>query len=219
MSMVDDNLFYGIILVAVIARMLPVLGKMLCVLYTMIHETAHAIAAILSSSKILSINLFHDTSGIAKTATSNSIATFIIVIAGYPLAAIFSYLSCYLIYSNQFQLLLTILLAIAAINLLLWVRNQYGILWLLIFISLISYLIYSQDLKLMKVFSTFFATILFVESLVKSFVVFIMSIKSPALSGDAKILNQTTHLPSLFWGIIFLSFSVYMAYLSVVLFI
>jgi len=219
MSTIDNTIFYGIILCAFIASRLPILGKMLCVLYTMIHETAHAFAAIISGSKIISIDLFHDTSGIAKTATTNSLATFIIVIAGYPLSAFFSFFSAWLIKNNRYEMLLIILLIIASTNLLLWVRNKYGIVWLIIFTCLSGFVLYQKDFFHLQVLSIFFSAILFLENIIKSFTVFYLSLKNPAQSGDARILYQTTGIPSIFWASLFLLVSIYTSYLSVLLFL
>jgi hypothetical protein len=75
-----------------VAMRIPYLGVIIRVFNTLIHESAHASMAMLTSGKILKIELQNDTSGTTLSVAKNKRSQFLVAIVGYPLAAAAGYL-------------------------------------------------------------------------------------------------------------------------------
>ena len=93
--------------------------------------------------------------------------------------------------------------SVVVINLLLWVRNGYGIVWLFSIGLILGGIYYLQDPQLMRYSMMFVGALLLVESLFSAFIIFVLSIKYPNDAGDATSLKQLTHLSARFWGFYF----------------
>ena len=122
-----SNLFYLIFVITLIITRIPILGKYFRVVDTIIHESGHALMAILTSGKVLSINLFADTSGSTVTKSTNKFGQALVSFAGYPISSLTALLMMYLINSSNHLLVIFILVTIAITGMILFIRNGYGL--------------------------------------------------------------------------------------------
>lgn len=194
---------------------IPVVGKFFNVINTLIHELGHALFALPFDGVVKKIELFNDTSGTTTTQCKSKVGSFFVSIAGYLFAALFAYFAFFLIsvgYHKGFIITITL---IAFFTLLLWIRNSYGVIWVLIFTALNSYLIYNNNEYYLQLIGLLYATFIGVEALSSSFVVLYLSIFRKGQAGDATILAKSTKIPAFIWGVLFASISLYMSYLIV----
>lgn len=206
--------FYGIMLLSIIGIRLPRIGRYIRVANTMMHESGHALMALLLNGKVLNIELFDDTSGTAKTS-SGKLAGFFIALSGYTFSSISAYLLFYLLHHQLISLVLWILGSFALLNLIFFVRNRFGMFWLLCFTSLMAASIY-YPYELLKWLSAFiFSMIILSDSVFSALVLFYISIKNASGAGDAWILRQKTSVPTILWSLLFLLFAGLVAYLTV----
>jgi hypothetical protein len=202
-----EFIFYLLLLAGLILSRLPYVGIWFRVVNTLIHESGHALAAILTSGKVVKIQLFSDTAGTAVTAVKNRFAGFLVSLAGYVVASLATVLFFYLLRTGNEKLLLYFLLVLALLNLIFYVRNWYGIFWIILFSALTGGLLYLNNPDLVYYYAVFLATLSFTESLLSSLTLLVIHFKNPQTSSDAKNLRDTTHLHSVFWAFLFFAFA------------
>lgn len=184
----------------------------------MIHESGHALMALITNGKIERIDLFSDTSGQALTQSKNSFISFLVVFSGYPIASIATWGLFILLSRYQYNFILYLSVGLMLLNLIFWVRNWYGIIWLLITIAGLGIVIYYDHLVVKFLVSLLLCTIAFSEAIYSAWIVFYLSIKMPKSSGDAYLLSRITLLPPFTWGLIFFVQSLYFSVLSIIKF-
>lgn len=208
-------IFYLTLAFAAILPGIPYVGKYFRVFNTLIHEDGHAIMALISRGKAKRIELFADTSGTTITASKHKISHFVTSLAGYPASAGAALLLFFLL-NKQDELSLLIAIGVLIIlNLILFVRNAYGIIWLITFGALLFGLYYLNNLQAINIAVTFFAGILFWGSLLSPLNLIRISWQTPRQAGDATNLNKLTGIPSLFWSLLFLAFSLFVAWFTI----
>jgi hypothetical protein len=210
---------YLIIGLSLLLPRVPVAGTFFRIINTMIHESAHALAALLTSGEVLRLDLKNDTSGSALTQSSSWFGRFVTAVSGYPASSASAWLLFFLIKSGHYDWILFGLFSLALINLLLWVRNPFGILWLIIFMMLTAGVFYWAPLFWHKLLAVFCAGVVLFDSVVAAYTVFILSIKKPKQSGDAANLARITSVPAVVWGLFFFAQSSVFAWLTSALFI
>lgn len=208
-------MFYLALAAAALLPRIPFIGQYFRVFNTLIHEDGHAIMALLSRGQTKRIELFADTSGATITQAKNKISHFLTSLAGYPASAGAALLLFYLLNSQDELTLLIAIGSLIVLNLLLFVRNSYGIIWLLTFGGLLYGLYYLNNLTAMRLAVTFFAGILFWGSLFSPIVLVGIAMKSPKQAGDATNLNKLTGIPSLFWSLVFTAAAVWIAWFTI----
>ncbi|MCX6230885.1 MAG: M50 family metallopeptidase [Bacteroidetes bacterium] len=211
-------IFYTLLACCLVITRLPLIGKFFRVVNTLIHESGHAIMALLLSGKVHRIDLFSDTSGSALTATKNGFSRFLVSLAGYPTSALFAFLCFYLIEQNSGIYVVYIITGIAILNLILYVRNAYGIFWLISFIAIAVFIVYKKNQFIINGFSLLCSFIILTDAVISGIHLLVIAIKSPKTAGDAKNLNEATHLPIVFWALVLLAFSVVIAYKTIWMF-
>jgi hypothetical protein len=202
--------------VAIILLHIPVLGKYVAVIQTLIHEAGHGLAAILTGGKVKKIHLFANTEGLAFTAHANLFSRIVTTLSGYIFASLFSFFSIWLITIGAYQTLLFIYVAICLTALVLWIRNIYGFIWIICASSFFLWLTFYGSMML-KLHSLQLVTcIIFVQSIKSAFIVLHLSIQKPHTAGDATSLAQMTKIfPAFIWGILFFGQALYFSYLGV----
>ncbi len=181
----------------------------------MVHETGHAIIATVFLGDVHRIVLSFDTSGRADISIKNRFATFLITLSGYTFPPVVAWIVFYLSTGKQAELGILIILFIAFIDLLIYVRNIFGIFWLILLITGSVLIIGTQEPVLLQLYPVFLAGILLSDNITDLVVLLLASYSNPKQTGDAKILSDTTHLHPMIWVIFFLGFSIYMAYLAI----
>ncbi|KHF39970.1 M50 family metallopeptidase [Halalkalibacter okhensis] len=194
---------YLYILAAGFSLFVPFLRSAFGPIHTLIHECGHAIASLILSGKVYSISLYRTTEGVAFTASGSWISSVLVTYAGYTFTSIIAIFNFYLISVGQSILLFYMLLGLAFISLILWVRNIYGMIWLFLFIGGCLLLVYFQLRPVMEIVVYFLSCIILVHSTFASFTIFCFSLSNKHSAGDADRLQQLTYIPAFIWGLLF----------------
>ncbi len=211
-------IFYIFLGVSLIITRLPWIGKYFRGLNTLIHENGHAFTALFLSGKVHRIDLSSDTSGSILTSTDNALKRFLVSFSAYPISSLVAFTLFYLIEQKAYEYVLYPLAGLVVINLLFYVRNSYGIFWLLVFLLLSSMIIYFDKLMLWMAFSMLCAFIILTDSVISTLHLLLISLKTPKTAGDAKNIADITHLPAFFWALIFSGISGFIAFKTIMLY-
>lgn len=206
-----DN-WYLYLILAYFITLVPIVGKYFATLNTLFHEIGHGIFALVFNGEIHSISLFANTEGRIITTSRHGFGRVMTSLAGYPFASFTAFLCFYLIHKHLVEYLLYGFITITTISLILWIRNSYGFVWAISFISLCGYLIWHENKTLQAEFTFFLSTIILTQSVATSFSIFKLSMENPRNAGDATNLADSTSIPPFFWGLVFFGQSLYFTY-------
>lgn len=170
---------------------------------TLFHELGHAIFALLFSGSTKKIELFSDASGAAYVSSKSRVAEFVVSFMGYPFAAVVGWLML-----TQTQRIDTFYLAcgtltVYAVSLVFYVRNQYGVIWLLINMAVVGAAIYFKQYQWAHIYFFVVGSFILMESIWTALVLLYLSAESPASAGDAKDLRDYTYIPAIVWALVF----------------
>ncbi len=189
-------IFYASLLLAFVLLRIPRLNSYLRTVNTLLHESGHALVAVLLSGEAMEIKLNSDTSGSALTRTKSKAKAFWVSFAGYPIAALGSMLLMALAYHKDYRIGFLILLSISIINLVVFVRNSYGIFWLTTF-SLVLFSINAfLDPSIALVLFRFIALIAFIETLTSTFGIIILGLTKRKKAGDITSMEKLSGIPA-----------------------
>jgi len=200
------------IVAGIVLTRIPVLGVYLRVVNTAVHEVGHALTALILQGEVYRIELFSDTSGTATTRSKNKFTAFLVSLSGYMFSSVIAYVLFLLIHDSAEYFILWGLIILFALILILYVRNTFGIIWLLGFIALNGWFLYLEKDVLVRYAACCYAIVVLVDSVLSAGVVFYASITQPSKSGDCYNLQKNAFLPAFFWGLIFVSFAGFMAW-------
>lgn len=200
-------LLYGTLAGALILMRIPYVGKVFRVLNTLVHETGHALAAIVTSGQVVKIELFADLSGTTHTVSSSKSATVVVGLSGYLFASAFAWLSVFMIHASLHRWLIVILMAMALINLVLYVRNGYGMLWITLFLVGCGLLLSKGSDFMQHITAIVFMALLLVDSVVSAIELMLISFKASKKAGDASLLGKTTGIPAQLFALLFVGFA------------
>jgi len=99
------------------------------------------------------------------------------------------------------------------VMLILWIRNWYGFVWIILFCALNGWLIYTGNQQYINIAALFYAIVVMIEAVSSSVILLFLSIKDSNAAGDATNLAKFTRIPAFVWALLFLAFSGWMAYL------
>lgn len=191
---------------------IPFVGQYLRAANTMVHESGHAIVALLMKGEVKDISLFINTEGVTRATSASFLGGLLTGIAGYIFSALVIVVLAYFWRNRRYRLIYGILLAFALADLIFWVRNWYGIFWLVIFIILLFVLLKIRNPKTTSALSLILLIILLAGSIRSGMDIFMLGLFHPSYAGDAAYLSQLTHVPALIWGTAFLVITVLLAY-------
>lgn len=204
--------FYGCLALAAVLSAIPFIGKFLNVFNTMIHESGHAVMALFTGGGVMQIKLSADTSGAAQTKSKYWLGKLLTSLAGYPASAITAWFFFWLIEQNKYIYVCYVVESLILINLILWVRNTFGIIWLLV-MGTLTFIVFIYGNNLVHYYyACCCAAILLFQSIYSSLVLVNISIKDANKAGDAKNLKDFTFIPAVIWAILFLIFVLWISY-------
>jgi len=210
--LVSHWLFYVCILAASVLSIIPIAGKFLNVLNTMVHESGHAIMALMSGGGVMNIKLSADASGAAQTKSKYWIGKVLTSLAGYPTSSITAWFFFWLIQQHKTNYVFYVIVSLVLINLILWVRNTFGMIWL-VAMGILNIAVYMYgNTNLHYYFSTFFAGIVLFQSIYTTFTLLFISFSQPSKAGDAKNLRDFTYIPAFVWAILMLIIVFFITY-------
>ncbi len=204
-----------VLAIAIALNYIPVVGMFVKCFNTLVHESSHALMSLLFSGEVVSVDLFYSGEGVATTKSSSWLSKFLISMAGYIGSSVVSAICVYLIAHQHYQYILYFFLSLATINLIFWVRNLYGITWLVIVIAGLSALFYFQLFSYQKWAALMITAIVFVDAWVSSAILLVLSVKNSKKAGDASNLQKIALLPAFFWALLFLSQATFLALWSI----
>ncbi|GIO39477.1 hypothetical protein J41TS12_43380 [Paenibacillus antibioticophila] len=187
---------------AFLTRLIP-FSSWFRMLDTMIHEFGHAIATLLVSGRVLRIELYPDHSGVTYSVITLGWSQLIVSLAGYITASLFA-VALFYSYSRQKQGHgLMIITALALVSGLLFVRNGYGLIWLLIFIALnLLFLVIGGRIR--SFYYLLLAFLCLEESVMAPLTLLLLAVSRPGSAGDAANLAALTGVPAMVWALLFL---------------
>jgi hypothetical protein len=178
---------------------------------TMIHEFGHAMMTLLVSGEVQYIHLYEDHSGVTLSAVQSGWRLIAVALSGYVTASLFAVLLFALHRYGQHRLGLFIVTVVAAVSLLLFVRNDFGAQWLLGFMGLnvVAFLLPWGFLRV--AYYLLLAFLSLVDSVAGAVTITMVAWTSPAEAGDTANLAAATGIPAIFWSVIFLLFAFWCA--------
>ncbi|MBU5672213.1 M50 family metallopeptidase [Paenibacillus brevis] len=191
---------------AFLTRLIP-FSSWFRMLDTMIHEFGHAIATLLVSGRVLRIELYPDHSGVTYSVITSGWSQLIVSLAGYFTASLFA-VALFYSYSRQKQGQgLMIITALALVSGLLFVRNGYGLIWLLIFIALnLLFLVIGGRIR--SFYYLLLAFLCLEESVMAPLTLLLLAVSRPGSAGDAANLAALTGVPAIVWALLFFAIAV-----------
>ncbi len=213
----QNGYFFGAIALALVLGFIPFIRNFVNVFHTLIHESAHALVSLLTGGGVVAISLNPSTAGAAQTKSKYWMGKFLTSLAGYPGASLSAWLFFWLISQQKTDIIFFIIFSLLLINLILWVRNTFGIVWLLIFGTLCALIYVYTEPPYQFFFAVFLAALTLIQSVYSTLVLLLISFKNPSKAGDSKNLKDFTLIPAVIWTLLFFVFSVYMAFQSVLL--
>lgn len=208
----NNTAFILLMLFCFLIARIPYIGRYFKVVNTLVHEAGHTLMALLTDGKVVKVELFSDTSGTTITQSKSKTGQFLIALAGYPIATATAYFLMYLIFNKYFSAVLIIMVSVAIIKLLFFIRNTQGIVWSLSFIILLGLNFLYGTKNSTTILALVVSGIVFFEALWSSFVIMILSFKTPKKAGDTSILSGTSFIPAWIWGTAFFAFSVFVSF-------
>ncbi|MDR1792621.1 MAG: M50 family metallopeptidase [Bacteroidales bacterium] len=190
-----DFVFYFILCITLIVIHLPIIGRYIRIIETMIHELGHVLTAIFFGCKINKINLLSNSSGETHIQGGSSWKTVFIALAGYPFASAVAYAGFWLLKNNFSYLFVIILCTVALFCLILYIRNGFGILWTLLLIAANVTLLYFYKSTIFHILGSIYASILFISAISSAFTLFFLSFKGKGNAGDASVIAKIIHIP------------------------
>lgn len=186
---------------------------------TLIHESSHALTAFLLSGQNMSIELYHDNSGVTYYETDLTWTDIPISMAGYMGSSCFAILLFYLRSKEKMRFGLQLLTIIAIAVLLFLVDNSYGVWWLSTF-SLITILVLAFLPKwLSDMYYLFISFICLTQAVLSPIWLTQIAWETPAEAGDATNLADCTGVPAWVWAVIFVLFALGCAKKSIDIFL
>jgi len=185
---------------------------------TLVHELSHAVVTLLLSGDVRVIYLFADQSGVTYAAYSSAWKAIPISLAGYIGSALFSVLLFKLYAARKERTGLLIVAILAALGLILFVRNGYGMLWCGGYAALTFVIYMIAPPWLQKGYYLLIAFICLVESALSPLILIWLSLVDPSSAGDAAGLRGVTYVPAFVWSLVFMAVSLLCAKKSVQLF-
>lgn len=179
---------------------------------TMIHESGHALTTLLLQGDVMEIELYGDHSGVTRSAVSQPWAIIPIALSGYMMASLFAWLLFALYARGKHKAGLILMASLAAVSLLLFVRNEFGVFWLIGFlIFTLLAIVLGGNHVLGKWVFLIVAFLTLEESVFGPLSLVYYALSSPEGAGDAAILSRETPLPAIIWALWFTLFSLWCA--------
>lgn len=194
---------------AFLTRLIP-FSNWFRMLDTMIHELGHAMATLLVSGRVLSIELNPDHSGVTYSVVNIGWSQVAVSLAGYILASLFAIALFYGYYIQKQAIGLVIISVLALGTLLFFVRSGYGLWWLIIFI-IVNMLFYFIGGRIRNFYYLLLAFLCLEESVMGPLTLLLLSLTQPNHAGDATNLGNITIIPAFAWALLFVVISLWCA--------
>lgn len=185
-------------------------------LNTFLHELSHAVVALIFREKVQQINLNQDFSGSCTTKVHSKFAQTCIALAGYTFTSLIAYILICNLNKEISSLFFWIFVAICVLAIIMYIRNAFGIIWVLAFTAINFLFIY---IPLFKPYYNhiiyIYACIILIENLLSTFTLLYITIKSPKQAGDATLLQKASKVPAIIWSLAFVIIAILLTIKSI----
>jgi hypothetical protein len=178
---------------------------------TMVHEFGHAVATLALSGKVMYIELYADHSGVTLSTITKSWSLIPISLSGYVTASLFAWFLFWAYSKGKQKLGLIVTTVIAVLSLVLFVRNSFGVMWLLGFIALTVVIMLFAPRWLRDFYYLLLAFLCLEESVFGPLSLAVYAWMDASAAGDATNLSRYTFLPAIVWALLFTVFSLWCA--------
>ncbi|MCZ8513934.1 M50 family metallopeptidase [Paenibacillus filicis] len=178
---------------------------------TMIHEFGHAAVTLLLSGKVMYIELFSNHSGVTYSQVTRHWSLIPIALAGYMTASLFAVFLFRQRAKGRQRFGLQVMTVIAIVALAFFIRNEFGVMWVLGFIVLNTVMLTFMPRWLCDLYYLLVAFLTLEESVFGPFSLILYALQDPAQAGDATNLAKVTPIPSVGWAVFFTLFALWCA--------
>jgi hypothetical protein len=178
---------------------------------TMIHEFGHAIVTLALSGQVMYIELYANHSGVTYSRITSSWSSIPISLSGYMLASLFALFLFHVRAKGKEKLGLQVITLLALLSLVLFVRNEFGIMWIIAFVALNVLMLAFIPRWLRDTYYLLLAFLTLEESVLGPFSLILYALEDPTKAGDASNLSLVTPIPAIGWAVIFTLFSLWCA--------
>lgn len=210
------NIIYYIVIALILTRT-PYVGKYFKIFNTLVHEIGHVIMSMLTKGKVYHVHLNSDASGLAMTGNRGRISGILVSIAGYPFASLVALFMLYLKEEGHYNYLLIGVTVVLVVSVILWVRNAFGVMWLLLAASISFLFIYYGTDAFVEVYLNILIAVMLVESITTTIELVILTWLDKNNAGDATNLKNYTGIPAIVWSVMFSVVSIYLTYKAVLI--
>jgi len=186
---------------------------------TMVHELGHAVVTLLLSGKVLYIELYSNHGGVTYSYIERGWKTIPLGLAGYMTASLFAMLLFSLYGKGKLTVGYVAMSLLAVVSLAFFVRNMYGVLWLIGFLIVNGIAMLAPYSGLRKFYYLLVAFICLEESVLGPLNLTVLSLVSPGRAGDAAGLSRSTDVPAVVWSLLFVLVSLLCARKAIVCFV
>lgn len=212
----QTQVFYMILVMSLVINRLPIIGTFFRTVNTLLHESGHALGAILTSGEVMKIDILKNTAGMTETKSKGKLSAFIVSFAGYPFAALASSFMVIMSLKGNHAFVLYLLFSVVTINLLFFVRNLYGVLWLIFFASLLTLLVWLDNELFSKLLLLCVSMIAFTETFTSTLVVGVLGLTTPRKAGDLFNMQRMSGVPAGFWALVMGALVMWILYYTVI---
>ncbi|MDY0342159.1 MAG: M50 family metallopeptidase [Lentimicrobium sp.] len=206
------SVFYLIMLAAMLLVRIPGIGKILRTFNTLLHESGHMLMAILLNGTVHEVRLNSDLSGSASTSSNSRLKSTLISLNGYPFAALSILALFALLRNGYYQAGYIALISLALIHLTFFVRNTFGMIWLALFIVLLTVSFTQAPPQVAEWVLTGLILIALAEAIISTIQIILLGLTKPRKAGDITNLARTTRLPAWLWALIMLALCAWIIY-------
>lgn len=186
---------------------------------TMVHEFGHAAVTLALSGKVMYIELYQNHSGVTYSTITKAWSIIPVALAGYMTASLFAWMLFAAFSRGKQRLGLQIMTLLSVLSLVLFVRNSFGITWLLGFIILTVAVLAFAPKWLRDFYYLLLAFICLEESVFGPISLAIYAFMDPNQAGDATNLANHTPIPAFIWALGFSFFALWCAKQAVQVFL
>lgn len=206
------TVFYLLTLTSLMLVRIPGIGKILRTFNTLLHESGHVFAALLLGGEVHEVKLNNDLSGSASTSSNSRHKAAIISFLGYPFAAASVLVLFWLINKGFYKQGYILLISLALIHLIAFVRNTFGIIWLISMVVFMVVCLTQAPPDLAIWILTCLTLIVFAETIISTLQIVLLGLTKPRKAGDITNLARTTRLPAWMWSFVMLAVCAWIIY-------
>ncbi|MDR6555015.1 M50 family metallopeptidase [Paenibacillus qinlingensis] len=177
---------------------------------TMVHEFGHAVATLALSGKVMYIELYSNHSGVTLSTMTKSWAIIPVSLAGYMTASVFAWFLFSAYAKGKQRLGLQVTAAVSILSLVLFVRNGFGVMFLVGFIVLTVVVLALTPKWLRDFYYLLLAFLCLEESVFGPASLIVYAVQNGG-AGDASNLANHTGIPAIIWAIGFTLFALWCA--------